>query len=59
MVIDFDSSHHQMQFYEHMSWIQVFDIYYSLGVDGISVPLIVSYNYYFGFSNYSGLGCIK
>ncbi|MGI9227250.1 MAG: NADH-quinone oxidoreductase subunit M [Gammaproteobacteria bacterium] len=41
MVIDFDSSHHQMQFYEHMSWVQVFDIYYSLGVDGISVPLIV------------------
>ena len=41
LVIDFDSSHHQMQFYEHMPWIQVFDIYYSLGVDGISVPLIV------------------
>ena len=41
LVIDFDNSHHQMQFYEHMPWIQVFDIYYSLGVDGISVPLIV------------------
>ena len=41
LVIDFDNSHHQMQFYEHMPWIQVFDIYYSLGIDGISVPLII------------------
>ena len=41
LVNEFDSSRYQMQFNEHMPWIQVFDIYYSLGVDGISVPLIV------------------
>ena len=41
LVNEFDSSRYQMQFNEHIPWIQVFDIYYSLGVDGISVPLIV------------------
>jgi len=38
---EFDSSRYQMQFYENTSWIPAFDIYYSLGVDGISVPLII------------------
>ncbi len=37
----FDSSTHAMQFYEHTSWIKAFDINYSLGVDGISIPLIL------------------
>ena len=37
----FDSSRHAMQFTEHVPWIQAFDIYYSLGVDGISIPLIL------------------
>jgi len=37
----FDSSTHQMQFVEKMSWITAFDINYSLGVDGFSMPLII------------------
>ncbi len=37
----FDSSSYAMQFKEHFPWIQAFDIFYSLGVDGISVPLIL------------------
>ena len=37
----FDAQQHAMQFSEHIPWIQVFDVYYSLGVDGISVPLIL------------------
>ncbi len=41
LAYEFDSSRYQMQFYENISWIPAFDIYYSLGVDGISVPLIV------------------
>ena len=30
-----------MQFYEQIPWIDAFNIYYALGVDGISVPLIL------------------
>lgn len=38
---DFDNSTHALQFVEFSSWIKVFNIYYHLGVDGISVPLII------------------
>ncbi len=41
LVKAFDNSTFQMQFYEHHSWVQAFNVFYSLGVDGISVPLIV------------------
>ncbi|MGH8580525.1 MAG: NADH-quinone oxidoreductase subunit M [Gammaproteobacteria bacterium] len=37
----FDRAAHTMQFVEHRSWIEAFDINYHLGVDGISVPLIL------------------
>lgn len=37
----FDTSTHQMQFVEQRSWIPAFDIRYHLGVDGISMPLIL------------------
>ncbi|CAC9613355.1 NADH-ubiquinone oxidoreductase chain M (EC 1.6.5.3) [uncultured Gammaproteobacteria bacterium] len=37
----FDSSTHLMQFAEKSSWITHFNIYYHLGVDGISMPLII------------------
>ncbi|MCP4993022.1 MAG: NADH-quinone oxidoreductase subunit M, partial [Gammaproteobacteria bacterium] len=37
----FDSSTAQMQFVERISWIETFNIDYFLGVDGISVPLIL------------------
>ncbi len=37
----FDSSTHLMQFEEKASWISQFNIYYHLGVDGISMPLII------------------
>ncbi len=32
---------HEMQFVERAEWIQTFKIYYHLGVDGISMPLIL------------------
>lgn len=38
---EFDSSTHLMQFEEKSSWISQFNIYYHLGVDGISMPLII------------------
>jgi len=38
---NFDGSTHAMQFYEHINWIQAFNINYSLGVDGIAMPLIL------------------
>jgi NADH-quinone oxidoreductase subunit M len=39
--IDFASSTAAMQFVEHAAWIETFDVYYYLGVDGISMPLII------------------
>lgn len=37
----FDSSTANFQFAESFAWLPAFDIYYTLGVDGISMPLIV------------------
>jgi NADH-quinone oxidoreductase subunit M len=37
----FDASTASMQFTELESWIETFDIFYRLGVDGFSVPLIL------------------
>ncbi|MGB6605728.1 MAG: NADH-quinone oxidoreductase subunit M [Steroidobacteraceae bacterium] len=41
LVSGFDTSTAAMQFVEKLAWIQRFRAYYALGVDGISVPLIV------------------
>ncbi|AMN46837.1 NADH-quinone oxidoreductase subunit M [Steroidobacter denitrificans] len=38
---NFDASTAQMQFVEERSWIPVFNIWYALGIDGISLPLIL------------------
>ena len=37
----FDATTHQMQFVERTSWIPVFKVHYHLGVDGISMPLVL------------------
>ena len=37
----FDTSTYQMQFVEQMPWIAEFNVNYHLGVDGISMPLIL------------------
>jgi NADH-quinone oxidoreductase subunit M len=37
----FDTTTHAMQFTETLPWIPAFNIQYSLGVDGISMPLII------------------
>ena len=37
----FDASLSTMQFVERHAWIEHFDIYYHLGVDGISMPLLL------------------
>ena len=37
----FDAQQYAMQFREHLPWIEAFNVHYSLGVDGISVPLIL------------------
>ncbi len=37
----FDTSTASMQFVEHTAWIPVFNINYHLGIDGISMPLIL------------------
>jgi NADH-quinone oxidoreductase subunit M len=39
--IGFDSSTAQMQFVERSAWIPTFNVEYFLGVDGISMPLII------------------
>ena len=37
----FDNSTYQMQFVEQMRWIPAFNVQYYLGIDGISMPLIL------------------
>jgi len=37
----FDNATAAMQFVERKAWIEAFDVYYYLGVDGISAPLIL------------------
>ncbi|VAW84209.1 NADH-ubiquinone oxidoreductase chain M [hydrothermal vent metagenome] len=37
----FDLATHEMQFVERVSWIPAFNVFYHLGVDGISMPLII------------------
>ncbi len=37
----FDPTTARMQFVEHYRWIEPFNIFYSLGIDGISMPLIL------------------
>ena len=37
----FDTSTHHMQFVEQAAWISAFNVNYHLGVDGISMPLIL------------------
>ncbi|MBI2778591.1 MAG: NADH-quinone oxidoreductase subunit M [Gammaproteobacteria bacterium] len=37
----FDNGTYQMQFAEQMPWVATFNINYSLGIDGISMPLIL------------------
>ena len=41
LFLDFDTSTSAMQFVEKTSWISQFNIFYHLGVDGISMPLII------------------
>ena len=41
LYVRFDTSSHKFQFVEKALWIDRFDIYYSLGIDGISLPLIM------------------
>ena len=37
----FDTGRHGMQFVENREWIPAFNVYYHLGVDGISMPLVL------------------
>ena len=41
LYVQFNSDTHLMQFVERHTWIEAFNIEYYLGVDGISMPLIL------------------
>lgn len=41
LISGFDTTRWQMQWNEYHSWIDSLNIYYSLGIDGFSLPLIV------------------
>ena len=41
LIAAFDTSTAAFQFVEHVPWIRRFDAYYSLGLDGISLPLVM------------------
>ncbi len=45
LYFDFNTNTYAMQFREHLSWIPTLKIYYDLGVDGISMPLILLTNF--------------
>lgn len=40
LYLNFNTETAMMQFTEHLTWIPEFKIYYDLGVDGISMPLV-------------------
>jgi NADH-quinone oxidoreductase subunit M len=42
---NFDTTTSVMQFQEHIPWITAYDINYSLGIDGISLLLILLTNF--------------
>ncbi|HHL19844.1 MAG TPA: NADH-quinone oxidoreductase subunit M [Thiothrix sp.] len=41
LLTGFDVTTHHMQFEEKYLWVQAFNVYYHLGIDGISMPLIL------------------
>lgn len=41
LYVGFDPNLATMQFVEHVAWIQAYNINYELGVDGISMPLVL------------------
>ena len=41
----FDINTYLMQFREHINWIPMYRMYYDLGVDGISMPLVILTTY--------------
>ncbi len=41
LYVGFDSTTAQMQFVEKAVWIEAFDIHYHMGIDGLSLPLIL------------------
>ncbi|MGB6975865.1 MAG: NADH-quinone oxidoreductase subunit M [Gammaproteobacteria bacterium] len=45
LCLGFDTHTYNMQFTENLSWIPAYGINYTLGVDGISLPLIILANY--------------
>src|SRR5271156_1663475 len=41
LCVNFDTTTYVMQFTESLNWIPAYGIHYSLGVDGISLPLVL------------------
>ena len=41
LYLNFESATHEMQFVERAAWIPAYDIQYHVGVDGISMPLVL------------------
>lgn len=55
----FDSSTAQMQFVERVLWIEAFNIHYFLGVDGISMPLVILTTFTTVLAVWSAWECIE
>ncbi len=55
----FDTTTAQMQFVEQKSWIAAFNIQYFLGIDGISMPLIILTTFTTVLAVWSAFDCIK
>src|SRR5574338_459753 len=45
LYLGFDTSTYAMQFKEDYLWISIYDVHYALGVDGISLAMIILTNF--------------
>lgn len=59
LVTGFDQTTAQMQFVEQAPWISAFNIQYYLGVDGISMPLIILTTFTTVLTVWSAFECIE
>lgn len=59
LYVNFDTSISSMQFIERLPWIERFGAYYHLGVDGISVPLILLTTFLTPFVIIAGWDIVK
>jgi NADH-quinone oxidoreductase subunit M len=59
LYLGFDTINYAMQYPEHHLWIRVYNIHYALGVDGISIAMIILTNFTGLLVIFAGVEAIK